>query len=202
MNIRLILLKTIEHFFLTYTAILIAVVLSIILAIVALYSQWASRIIILISNLGQSIPSFAVLALMIPLIGLGVEAVLIAILLRAMLPIIKNTYTGLTTVDPALIDSAKALGLTRLQLLWYIRLPNAIPGIFSGIKFAAILANSIAVLGGLIDAPGLGTIIFTGLAQLNTTKLLSGAIPVMLIAVVLEFSFDLVEHELKPRNIG
>jgi len=196
-----IIIKLIQHIFLTYTALLVSIIISIPLAVISIYYKKLAKVILLISNFGQSIPSFAVLALVVPLIGLGLQGAIIAILIRAMLPIIKNTYTGLLEVDERVIDYTRGMGLTRFEILWKVRFPNAVPEIFSGIKFAAIMANSIAVIAALIGAPGLGTIIFTGLAQLNVEKLLLGAIPAMLLAVFMEVTLSILQDELTPVNL-
>ena len=122
-------------------------------------------------------------------------------MLRVLLPIIKNTYIGLFNVDPSLIESAKGIGLTEFQVIRYVRLPNAYPAIFAGIKFAAILANSIAVLTALIGGGGLGSMIFEGLTNFNTTKILAGTLPVIGIALFLDFSFSVLEHRLTPEYL-
>ena len=153
------------------------------------------------SNLVQAIPSFAVVALVVPLIGIGFTPAVIAIMLRVLLPIIKNTYIGLLNVDPALIESSEGIGLSEFQIIRHVRLPNAYPAIFAGIKFAAILANSIAVLTALIGGGGLGSIIFEGLTNFNTTKVLAGTLPVIGIALFLDFSFSRIERWLTPEYL-
>ena len=122
-------------------------------------------------------------------------------MLRVLLPIVKNTYIGLFNVDPALLDSAKGIGMTDFQVLRYVRLPNAYPAIFAGIKFAAILANSIAVLTALIGGGGLGSMIFEGLTNFNTSKILAGTFPVILIALFLDFFFSALEKRLTPEYL-
>ena len=122
-------------------------------------------------------------------------------MLRVLLPVIKNTYIGIFNVDPALIESSRGIGLTELQIIRHVRLPNAYPAIFAGIKFAAILANSIAVLTALIGGGGLGSMIFEGLTNFNTARILAGTLPVIGIALFLDFSFTRIERRLTPEYL-
>ncbi len=196
-----ILEATLEHLFLAYTALLIGALVSIPLILLSLYNAKLASLIMRFSNLVQAVPSFAVVAVVVPLIGIGFTPAVIAIMLRVLLPLIKNTYIGLFNVDPSLIESAKGIGLTEFQVIRYVRLPNAYPAIFAGIKFAAILANSIAVLTALIGGGGLGSMIFEGLTNFNTAKILAGTLPVIAIALFLDFSFSKIEHWLTPEYL-
>ena len=196
-----ILKATLEHLFLAYTALLIGALVSIPLILLSLYNAKLASLIMRFSNLVQAVPSFAVVAVVVPLIGIGFTPAVIAIMLRVLLPLIKNTYIGLFNVDPSLIESAKGIGLTEFQVIRYVRLPNAYPAIFAGIKFAAILANSIAVLTALIGGGGLGSMIFEGLTNFNTTKILVGTLPVIGIALFLDFSFSVLERRLTPKYL-
>ncbi|WP_229391815.1 ABC transporter permease subunit [Methanosarcina sp. DH2] len=128
-----------------------------------MYNAKLASLVTRFSNLIQAVPSFAAVAIVVLFIGIGFTPAVIAIMLRVLLPIIKNTYIGLFNVDPFLIESAKGVGLTEFQIIRHIRLPNAYPVIFAGTKFAVILANSIAVLTALIGGGDLGSMIFEGL---------------------------------------
>ncbi len=196
-----ILEATLEHFFLAYTALLAGIIVAVPLVLLSLYSERLASMVMKFSNLVQAVPSFAVVAVVVPLIGIGFTPAVIAIMLRVLLPIVKNTYIGLFNVDPALIDSAKGIGLTEFQIIRNVRLPNAYPAIFAGIKFAAILANSIAVLTALIGGGGLGSMIFEGLTNFNTAKILAGTLPVIGIALFLDFSFSVLERRLTPEYL-
>ncbi|WP_370573879.1 ABC transporter permease [Methanomethylovorans sp.] len=187
-----------EHIVLVYTTLFVSILVAVPLAFASLYNRRLASIVMNFANLVQAVPSFAVIAIVVPFLGIGFVPALIAIMLRALLPIIKNTYIGLTNVDPALIDYANGIGLSEWQILRYIRLPNAYPAMFAGIKFAAILANSIAVLTAFIGSGGLGEIIFQGLIGYNTGKLLSGAIPAIVLALLIDLSFTLLEKKLTP----
>ncbi len=176
-----------------------SILIAIPLAFASLYSKRIAGTINKAANLVQAVPSLAVVAIVVPLIGIGFYPALIAILLRALLPIIKNTYIGLSSVDPSLIDYANAIGLTTWQVHRHIRLPNAYPAIFAGIKFAAILANSIAVLTAYIGSGGLGELVFEGLISYNNEKLLAGAIPAIMIAILIDILFTRIERKVSPQ---
>ncbi|WP_440954924.1 ABC transporter permease [Methanosarcina sp. Mfa9] len=196
-----ILEATLEHLFLAYTALLAGIIIAVPLVLLSLYSERLASMVMKFSNLVQAVPSFAVVAVVVPLIGIGFTPAVIAIMLRVLLPIIKNTYIGLFNVDPALVDSAKGIGLTEFQIIRNVRLPNAYPAIFAGLKFAAILANSIAVLTALIGGGGLGSMIFEGLTNFNTAKILAGTLPVIAIALFLDFFFSVLERRLTPKYL-
>jgi osmoprotectant transport system permease protein len=192
---------TFQHIILAYTALAASILLSIPLAVVALYNERFAAIVMTFANLVQAVPSLAVVAFVVPLLGIGFWPAILAIMLRAVLPIIKNTWIGLSSVDPSLIDSAQGIGLTDWQIIRYIRFPNAYPAIFAGIKFAAILANSVAILTAIIGSGGLGSVIFEGLAGVNIATLMAGALPAIGIAVFIDASFTVIEKRISPKYL-
>ena len=187
-----------EHLFLALGGLTIGITISIPLATICLYSPRLAFIIVNIANLLQAFPSLAFLALVVPLLGLGFIPAISAIILRALLPIIKNTYIGLSNIDPSLVEFAQGLGLTPFQILRNIRFPNAYPAIFSGIKFASILANGIAVLSVIVGSGGYGEIIFPALNQINFTKIIIGVLPVIFISISLDILFIFLERHITP----
>lgn len=182
-----------EHLFLAYSALFVAIVIAIPLAVISLYNRYLASILLFLANLAQAIPSFAVVAIVVPLLGIGFKPAIFAIILRIILPLFKNTYTGLKNIDDAYIDSAKGIGLNEREILIYVRFPNAYPAIFAGVKFAAVIANSVAIITSLIGAGGLGEFIYEGLSNLNMSKVLRGAIPAIIIAVLLDVGFTFIE---------
>jgi len=184
-----------EHLFLAYSALFVAIGLAIPLAVISLYNRYLASILLILANLAQAIPSFAVVAIVVPLLGIGFKPAIFAIILRIILPLFKNTYTGLKNIDDAYIDSAKGIGLNEREILIYVRFPNAYPAIFAGVKFAAVIANSVAIITSLIGAGGLGEFIYEGLTNLNMTKVLRGAIPAIVIAVLLDIGFTFIEKK-------
>lgn len=196
--VKTILESTLEHIGLAYGSLAISIILAIPLAVLALYIKRLAPLIMAIANLVEAVPSFAVVAIVVPLMGIGFKPAIIAIMIRALLPVIKNTYIGLNDVDPSLIDSARGMGLTNWQILIKVRFPHSYAPMFSGIKFAAILTNGIAVLTAIIGSGGLGSLVFEGLASFNTPKILLGVIPVMLIAIIADILLTLAENKLTP----
>jgi len=191
----------IEQLSLVFTSLIIDICVAFPLAILSVFYKRFSYLVLTITNMAQAIPSFALVAIIVPLAGIGFLPGIVAIVLGSILPIIKNMYIGLTKTNPALIDSGRGMGLTDLQLVRYIRLPLAYPAIFAGLKFSAIIANGIAVLTAIIGSGGLGRIIFEGLASFNVNKTLSGAIPAILIALSLDLIFSIAEKKLKSKSV-
>lgn len=195
-DIEPIIAATFQQILLVYVTLVASILISAPLVYISIYNNKFATIIINFCNLVQAVPSFSVVALIVPIIGIGFLPALLAIMLRSLLPIVKNAYIGLTDIDSSILDSAYGIGLNKWQIFKFIRLPNAYPAMFAGIKFAAILANSIAVLTAFIGSGGLGEIIFQGLIGYNTTKLLSGAIPAIMLALFIDFSFTLLENRV------
>ncbi len=182
-----------EHMMLAYASLAISLLISVPLAIVALYNKWLAEGIIAFANLLQAIPSLAVIALVIPLLGIGFAPAIVVIVLRALLPIIKNTYVGLSSVDREYIESARGIGLSDWQIIWHIRFPNAWPAFFAGVKFSSIMANSVAILTAYIGTGGFGSVIRSGFSNFNTPKILAGVLPVMGIAIATDLALSWME---------
>ena len=196
-----ILSKTFTHLKITFIALILAIIISIPLGIsIYIYSS-ASRPILYFTGLLQTIPSIALLALMIPLFGIGVVPAIVALFLYALLPILRNTAIGLFSIDPLLKKVATGIGLTRWQRLRYIEIPLAMPTIFAGIKTAAVINIGTATLAAFIGAGGLGEFIVTGLALNNTAMILKGAVPAALLAIIVEFLFELAEKYYIPKHL-
>jgi len=145
----------------------------------------------------QAIPSLATIAFVIPFLGIGFTPAIIVIVLRALLPIIKNTYIGLSTVDESIIDSARGMGMSGWEIIRHIRIPNAYPAIFAGIKFASIMANSVAILTAYIGTGGFGSIVRSGFSNFNTPKIVAGVLPVMGIAIATDILLSWLEKKLR-----
>jgi len=192
---------TTAHIILAYTALFVSIGLGVPLALASLHSKNLASIVMKSANMAQAVPSFAVVAIVVPLIGIGFWPAVIAIMLRGLLPIIKNTYIGLSTIDMSLIEYAKGIGLTNWEIDRHIRFPNAYPAMFAGIKFAGILANSIAILTALIGSGGLGELVFEGLIGFRTDLLLAGALPAIVLALFIDLSFTIMEKRLTPFHL-
>jgi osmoprotectant transport system permease protein len=152
----------------------------------------------------QTIPSLALLAMLIPLLGaIGTGPALVALFVYALLPIVRNTATGLTEVPPGLRDAAKALGMSGRDTLLHVELPLAAPVILAGVKTAAVMSVGTATIAAFIGAGGYGERIATGLALNDNDLLLAGAIPAALLAILTQWAFDAAERRLvRSRNLG
>jgi len=148
----------------------------------------------------QTIPSIALLAFMIPLIGIGVVPALVALFLYSLYPIVRNTYTGVRDANPQAVQSARALGMTPFQVLRHVRLPLAAPVIMAGVRTAGVINVGTATLAAFIGAGGLGDPIVAGLALSDSRMILSGAVPAALLALVVDGVLGGAERLVTPRT--
>lgn len=135
------------------------------------------------ANIGQAIPSLAILGLVIPLLGIGQTPTIFALVLRGTLPVLGNTYAGITTVDRAIVEAGRGMGMRWWQVLLMVELPLAFPVVMAGIRNATTVSISLATIAALIGGGGLGDLIYQGLAMMDAARLLAGSIPVALLAV-------------------
>jgi len=149
----------------------------------------------------QTIPSIALLAFMVPLLGVGVIPALVALWLYALYPIARGTYTGVRDAHPAAVEAAEALGMTPAQRLLQVRLPLAAPVIMAGVRTAAVITVGAATLAAFIGAGGLGEPIVTGLALADTRQILSGALPAAALALLVDGVLALVERRVAPAHV-
>ncbi len=198
---REILRLTLDHLVLVGGSLAAAIALGVPLGI------WATRQIALrkwllgFASVVQTIPSLALFGFLIPiplLGGIGKRTVIVALVLYALLPILRNTFVGIMTVDPAVCDSAIAMGLTDRQLLGKVQLPLAAPTILAGIRVATVATIGTATIAAAIGGGGLGVFIFRGVASVDTTQILAGAIPAALMALVADGGIGWIERRLSP----
>lgn len=161
-----------------------------------------SELVLQIFNLGTTIPTLAVLALSMTLLGIGIVPAIFGLWAATLLPIVRNTYTGLRAVPSHLIEAAHGMGMTPGQVFWRVELPNALFVIFGGVRTALAVCVGTAPLVFLIGAGGLGELIFTGIALDELPMMLAGAIPTALIAVVTDFLVGRLQYYLVPRGIN
>ena len=193
---------TLEHLWLVGVSTLIAVVIGIPLGILIARRQRLSRPILASANIIQTIPSLALFGFLLPLPWLGERADRLAILaltLYALLPLIRNTYTGIRGVDPAVVEAGRGMGLTDSQLLFQVELPLALSVILSGVRVAIVISVGLATIAAAIGAGGLGEFIFRGLAMVNNQLILAGAIPAALLALLADVGVGWPEGRLRPR---
>ena len=193
--------NTLTHLKLTAIAVLAACVVGVGLALLVYRSPAFSAGVLYVAGLLQTIPSIALLALMIPLAGVGQVPAIIALFLYSLLPIARNTITALTTIDPLLRRVTQALGLSELEQLRHVYVPLALPHMLAGVRIAAVVSIGTATLAAFIGAGGLGEPIVTGLALNDTELILQGAIPAALLALGVELIFEVLERQLVPGHL-
>ena len=192
---------TLEHLFLVSLSMAIAAALAIPAGILLTRRTFLQRWMLGFANIMQTVPSLALFGFLIPLPflgGIGKHTAIVALVLYALLPILRNTLTGILSVDPAVRESAIAMGMTGRQLLWEVELPLATRTILAGLRIATVTTIGTATIAAAIGGGGLGVFIFRGLASVDTTLLLAGAVPAALIAVAADRGLEWVEHKLSP----
>ncbi len=198
-----ILQHTLEHLFLVSIAIVIAILVGIPLGILITRITSLRQPILIIANILQTIPSLALFGLLIPVPyigGIGATPAIVALTLYSFLPIIRNTYTGITNVDPAIREAGRGMGMTDRQLLLQVEIPLAMPIILAGVRVATVIAIGIATIAAAIGAGGLGELIFRGISVINNDLILAGAIPSAVIALIADFAIGWLEGKLKVKN--
>jgi len=195
-----ILSATLDHVWLVLIAILIAIAISVPLGMFIVYHKALRTLALGIASILQTIPSLALFGFLIPIPfigGIGKRTAIVALVLYALLPILRNAYVGLTSIDPAILESAEAMGMTRGQIMFRVRFPLALSVILAGIRTATVLTIGVATIAAAIGAGGLGSFIFRGVAMVNDALLLAGAIPAALLAIVADFLLGLIERRLR-----
>lgn len=185
--------QTIQHIGLTFISLLIAVLIGLPLGIFISRRKKAAGIVLNIAGVLQTIPSIALLGFMIPLLGIGPLPAITALFLYALLPIIRNTYTGINEVDASITEAATAMGFSVWQKLIKVELPLAFPVILAGIRTATVINVGVATLAAYIAAGGLGEFIFGGISLNNTNMILAGAIPAALLAILFDFLLSRIQ---------
>jgi len=192
---------TLEHLFLVSLSMAIAAALAIPAGILLTRRTFLQRWVLGFANIMQTVPSLALFGFLIPLPflgGIGKHTAIVALVLYALLPILRNTLTGILNVDPAVRESAIAMGMTGRQLLWEVELPLATRTILAGLRIATVTTIGTATIAAAIGGGGLGVFIFRGLASVDTTLLLAGAVPAALIALAADRGLEWIEHKLSP----
>lgn len=185
-----------EHLMIVLIAAFIAVFIGVSLGILSYWVRYLDKAILWAAEIIQTIPNLALLAMLMIVFGLGNVTIIAGLVLYALLPIIRNTYIGLESVPSHLKDAARGMGMSRLQRLMKVEMPLSFPLVFSGIKLAVVNSLSIAVMGVLIGAGGLGYPIYRGIQTGSIERILTGAIPVVLMALILDYLMSKVERKL------
>jgi osmoprotectant transport system permease protein len=191
---------TATHMTLVLIAMVIAILIAVPLGMVIVQRPTLRNIALGIASVFQTIPSLALFGFLIPIPfigGIGPRTAIVALVLYALLPILRNTYVGLTGIDAAVLQAAEAMGMTNTQILWRVRLPLALPVILAGIRTATIITIGVATIAAAIGAGGLGTFIFRGVAMVSNAVILAGAIPAALLAIAADVLLAWLERRLR-----
>ena len=189
--------QTVQHIGLTFISLLITVLIGLPLGIYITRHKAAAGFVLGIAGVLQTIPSIALLGFMIPLLGIGPLPAITALFLYSLLPVIRNTYAGISGVDPGVKEAAVAMGMTPAQRLFRVDLVLAFPVIMAGIRTATVITIGVATIAAAIGAGGLGTFIFRGVAMVSDAVILAGAIPAALLALLAELLLSQLERRLK-----
>jgi osmoprotectant transport system permease protein len=195
-----ILAATLAHLFLVLTSMAIATAIAVPFGMLIVHQRTLRTVALGAANIFQTIPSLALFGFLIPLPfigGIGRRTAIVALVLYALLPILRNTYVGLTGLDRAVLEAAEAMGMTNSQILFRVRLPLALSIILAGIRTATVITIGVATIAAAIGAGGLGTFIFRGVAMVSDAVILAGAIPAALLALLADFLLGLLERRLR-----
>ncbi len=197
--------QTVRHAVIVTQSMLIAVAISLFIALLVYRSSAGSNTSIAVTSTFLTIPSFALLGLLIPYFGLGSKPTIIALVAYALLPIVRNAIVGLRGVDAALVDSARGMGMSRLRVLLRVELPIAWPVVLTGIRVSTQLIMGIAAIAAYVRGPGLGESIFSGLARIGSVNSINstvaGTLGVVLLALIFDLGFQLIGRLTTPRGL-
>lgn len=195
-----ILEATTTHLTLVAISMAIATAIALPLGMLIVHRPTLRTIALGVASVFQTIPSLALFGFLIPIPfigGIGRRTAVVALVLYALLPILRNTYVGLTGIDTAVLQAAEAMGMKDAQILWRVRLPLALPVILAGIRTATVITIGVATIAAAIGAGGLGTFIFRGVAMVSDAVILAGAIPAALLAIAADFLLAALERRLR-----
>jgi osmoprotectant transport system permease protein len=193
--------QTWTHIGLTMISLIVAIIFAVPVGILIARRQKLAGLVLGFAGIMQTIPSIAMLGVMIPILGIGPKPAIIALFLYALLPILRNTYTGITNVNPVVVDAARGMGMSSWQILLKVELPLALPVLMAGIRTATVINVGVATLAAYIAAGGLGEFIFGGIALNNSNMILAGAIPAALLAIFLDALLSIIQKvSLKKIN--
>ena len=196
---------TLEHLHLTGVSVVLAIVVGVPLGVLLTRNRQLSRWVLGTISIIQTIPSLALLGFLLPLPligGIGARPAIVALFLYSLLAIVRNTYTGIDQVDPAIKEAGRGMGMTDRQILFMVELPLSLPTIMAGIRISTVVCVGIATLCAAIGAGGLGQFIFRGIAMVNNSMILAGALPAAILAILLDIVFAWLERFLSPGRKG
>ncbi|QJI68506.1 ABC transporter permease [Staphylococcus haemolyticus] len=193
--------KTFEHLYISVVALLLAMIVAIPLGILLSKREKLSKISLTVAGILQTIPTLAILALMIPLFGVGKTTAIIALFIYVLLPILNNTIVGVQNIDNNVKEAGRSMGMTNFQLMKDVELPLALPMILSGIRLSSVYVISWAALASYVGAGGLGDLIFNGLALYEPMMIIVGTILVTVLALIVDLILAQIEKWIVPKGL-
>ncbi|MEQ8921477.1 MAG: ABC transporter permease [Marinovum algicola] len=196
----------VEHISIVFVAVGLAILTGVPIGIAITQNRRVADTVLYIASIIVTVPSIALFGLMIPVLsligqGIGWLPAVIAILLYSQLPIIRNTYTAITNVEPALRESARGMGMTPIQRLWQVEIPLAVPVIMAGVRTAVVMNIGVAAIAAYIGAGGLGVLISRGISQTDPRQLIAGALAVSLLAIAADYALMKLQQRLTPAGL-
>ena len=195
-----------EHISIVAVAVGLAILTGVPIGIAITQNRAAADAVLYVASIVVTIPSIALFGLMIPVLsligqGIGWLPAVTAILLYSQLPIIRNTYTAITNVDPSLREAARGMGMTPIQRLWQVEMPISVPVIMAGVRTAVVMNIGVAAIAAYIGAGGLGVLISRGISQSDPRQLIAGAVAVSLLAIIADYGLLYVQKRLTPLGL-
>ncbi len=205
-NYNEILYRTIEHILLVFLAVGFAIIVGVSLGIYITQHKKLAEYILYVTSIIITIPSIALFGLMIPILslinqGIGYVPAIIAVFLYSLLPIVRNTYTAILNIDPALKEAAIGMGMKSSQLLFKVEIPLSIPIIMTGVRYATVLNIGVMAIAAYIGAGGLGTFISAGISQSDQVKLIVGAISVSILAIIADYILLFIQNKITSKGL-
>lgn len=200
-NSGMLLNKTLEHLYISIMALILAMIVAIPLGILLSKKEKLSKVSLTIAGILQTIPTLAILALMIPLFGVGKVTAIIALFIYVLLPILNNTIVGVQNIDRNIVEAGRSMGMTNFQLMKDIELPLALPMVLSGIRLSSVYVISWAALASYVGAGGLGDLIFNGLALYEPEMIIVGTILVTVLALIVDLILAQIEKWIIPKGL-
>ena len=193
--------KAVEHFYISMFSLLLAIVVAVPLGILLSKTQRTANVVLTVAGVLQTIPTLAVLAIMIPIFGVGKTPAIVALFIYVLLPILNNTIIGIQNIDSNLREAGRSMGMTNFQLMKDVELPLALPLILSGIRLSSVYVISWATLASYVGAGGLGDFIFNGLALFEPSMIITATILVTAIALIVDYVLSLIEKWVVPKGL-
>lgn len=190
-----------QHIYISMGSMVIVLVISIPLGIYLTRNKELAEPVIGFTGIFQTIPSIAMFGFLLPVVGIGIKPTIIALVLYALLPVVRNVYTGILEVNQSVVDAGRGMGMTGMQILWMIEIPLALPVIMAGIRTATVMTIGVTTIAAFVGAGGLGEIIFRGVSMMRTELILLGALPAAALAILTDLLLKKLEVKVTPKSI-